>query len=378
MSASTPQQELATSKPTNVAPIGFGYGHAQVPKADVFEFHLEFGADSLPQITLEIEALGGRPQGHGGMKEPGRSQVDPPEKLPIALQLRIEDIVIGLAWEALQQAVQVGRAENHKTHQPVVIGLDLRNPRLFAHRGAAAVATDGELGANSSTTFTLALGSLEADPVIPLTELVHGPAIERPHRLKLGHAPAKDRLGGVLRQPLVLSVVIGRHQIALEPVIAIAAEQTAIGGQPANSVFPRNDPRRAQLILRAPEMKMLHRPLGQILTFRDRLRLEVALNQKTFHAPLTQFDRQSQPDRPPADDGDLRVTKGALSLRQGGPLLHQRSWRMEHGSAEAQGDRRSSERSWVKGPMTPTHSATMSMLPVNNRNAEGTPYTRNK
>jgi len=103
--------------------------------------------------------------------------------------------------------------------------------------------------------------------------------------------PAAQRvLGGVLRQPLVVGEVVRPHQLALQPVVGIAAQQRAIGRQPADAVLLRNGPRRPNLPLHAPEVHVLHGALGQVLALGNRLRAHVALDQDAADAALPQLD----------------------------------------------------------------------------------------
>ncbi len=114
-------------------PIGVGDCHPQLPQADVLEFHVEFRARRFLHIGFEIEVLGRGPQGDWGVKEPGRAQVDAPEELPVALQFRPQDVVVGLARKALQEAVQAGRAKHQQHHQPVMVRRRLSHAGLLAH-----------------------------------------------------------------------------------------------------------------------------------------------------------------------------------------------------------------------------------------------------
>jgi len=51
---------------------------------------------------------------------------------------------------------------------------------------------------------------------------------------------------------------------------------------------------------------MLERALGQVLTLRDRLRADEALDQSAADAALAEFDRQTKADRSASDNDDLR------------------------------------------------------------------------
>src|SRR6185437_3377223 len=127
------------------------------------------------------------------------------------------------------------------------------------------------------------------------------------HRRQLRDTGAQHRLGRVLRQALVGGEIIVAHQLTLEPVIAIIAEQLAVGGEAADTVFRRNGPRASQRVLGVPEIEMLHRPLGQVLTLGNGLRLDAALDDDAIDAELAERNREAQTDGTTADNGYLRV-----------------------------------------------------------------------
>src|SRR6266849_3642169 len=91
----------------------------------------------------------------------------------------------------------------------------------------------------------------------------------------------------------------------------VAAEQRSIGGHAADAVLSRDGPRRAQFPLGSPEVEMLHRPLGQVLALRDRLRIGITLHHDRVDSALPEFDGEPQADGPAANDDDLWI----LSLR---------------------------------------------------------------
>jgi hypothetical protein len=51
---------------------------------------------------------------------------------------------------------------------------------------------------------------------------------------------------------------------------------------------------------------MLEGALGQVLTLRDRLRADVALDQNAVDAALAEVDRKTKANRPASDNDDLR------------------------------------------------------------------------
>ena len=209
-----------------------------------------------------------------------------------------------LSGKAFEQFVQPARAEHQQHHQAVVVRAGLGDAGLFAHDGATAVASDDVGRAHRSPLAAIARGKGDGRSVVVLHDLIHGPAVERFDRRQFGNAMAQHRLGLVLRQPFVVGEVERPHQFALQPVIVIAADERAIGGHAADSVFLRDRARAAQRLLGAPEMEMLHGPLGQVLSAGHRLRLGVPFDHGAAYAALAKLDRQAEPDRPTADDND--------------------------------------------------------------------------
>src|SRR5205823_7353317 len=132
------------------------------------------------------------------------------------------------------------------------------------------------------------------------------PAINCFNVLQLTQALPQHGLGGVLRQPFVVGEIIGPHQLTLEPVIPVAAQQRAVGRHAADAVVGRDRSRRSKLRLRAPEVKVLEGALSQVLTLRDRLRADVALDQNAADAALAEVDRKTKTYRPASDNDDLR------------------------------------------------------------------------
>src|SRR6185295_7764068 len=132
------------------------------------------------------------------------------------------------------------------------------------------------------------------------------PAVDCFDALQLAQAMPQHRFGGVLRQPFVVGEVIWPHQFALQPVIFVAAQQRAVGCHAADAVVARNRPRRTKLRLRAPEVEVLQRALGQVLTLRDRLRTAEPFDQNASNAALAELDRETKTYRPASDNDDLR------------------------------------------------------------------------
>src|SRR5207244_6036275 len=84
------------------------------------------------------------------------------------------------------------------------------------------------------------------------------------------------------------------------------AQQRAVGRHAADAVVGRDRSRRSKLRLRAPEVKVLEGALSQVLTLRDRLRADVALDQNAADAALAEVDRKTKTYRPASDNDDLR------------------------------------------------------------------------
>jgi hypothetical protein len=120
---------------------------------------------------------------------------------------------------------------------------------------------------------------------------------------------AQHGFGLVLRQPIVVGEIERTHQFALHPIIVIAAQKRAIGGDAADAIVARDGPRRAQRRLGTPEMEMLQRPLGQVLTLGYRLWAGIAFHKDAADAALSEFDRKAEADRPASDNEHLGVQR---------------------------------------------------------------------
>jgi len=80
-----------------------------------------------------------------------------------------------------------------------------------------------------------------------------------------------------------------------------------VGRQPTDAVFHGNGARGTQLLLRPPEVEVLHGPLGQVLALGDGLGLQIALHHYGADAALAQLDGQAHAHGPTADDDHLGV-----------------------------------------------------------------------
>ena len=89
----------------------------------------------------------------------------------------------------------------------------------------------------------------------------------------------------------------------------VGARQAAIGGHAADGVARRHDARGAQLVDAVPEVKVLQRPIREVLALRDRLRRQVPLDQHARDTALAQLHRQRHAHRPAAHDRHLIAIK---------------------------------------------------------------------
>jgi len=147
--------------------------------------------------------------------------------------------------------VQAGRAEHQQHHQPVVIGQGLSDAGGLARQRAAAVTADHIVCLQHALPIAVALGDRHLHALGVLRDAGSAPAINSLDVRQLTQALPQHGLGGVLRQPFVVGEVIGPHQLALEPVIPVAAQQRAVGRHAADAVVGRDRSRRPKLRLRA-------------------------------------------------------------------------------------------------------------------------------
>ena len=301
--------------------VGIGDGKSQVPESDVVELNFERGADGFVQIGPEVEVVGRRARRHWRVKEPSVAQVNPAEKLPVALERRLQHVVVRLSGIALEKHMQFLRAKHQQHHHAVVVGAGLRQARLLAHQRPGAVATDDVGGADHALFSTRCAELVAVGPhlhrgcyaVFVLRDGGGVPAVHRLQRRQLRRTLAQHSFGRVLRQALVGGVVVVLDEIALQPVMHVRAQQRAVGREPADAVLRRDRARGAQALFGPPEMEVLHRALGQVLALRDRLGLRMAFDHDAAHATLSKLDRQAHADRPCADDEDLCIMSGRFS-----------------------------------------------------------------
>src|SRR5438876_3984146 len=137
-----------------------------------------------------------------------------------------------------------------------MIGQGLGDTGGLPDQRSAAVATDDMIGFYRAPATAVALGDHDLRALPVLRDLFGAPAITGLDHRQLADATAQHGFGLVLRQPFVVGEVKWTHQFALHPIVVIAAEQRAIGGDAADAIVARDGPRRAQRLLRAPEMEM--------------------------------------------------------------------------------------------------------------------------
>src|ERR1700722_8738857 len=85
--------------------VFIGERKPQVPESNVLEFHIELRSGGVIQETTKIKAVPVDVGRHRSMKEPIVFKVYSPKESPIAVELRMQDIVEGLARIAIEQAV---------------------------------------------------------------------------------------------------------------------------------------------------------------------------------------------------------------------------------------------------------------------------------
>ena len=112
----------------------------------MFELHVELGAGCRMEVMAKVEIVFRRAGRNGRVEEQRGADDDAGEKLPIAFQLRMQDVVERFAGKPRKQTVKIFRAEYEKHHQPVVVRMRLRDSSLLPHRGPAAITADDITG----------------------------------------------------------------------------------------------------------------------------------------------------------------------------------------------------------------------------------------
>ncbi len=286
--------------------IGVRHRDPEVPEADMLQLEGDLRADRGAQQSGAVQRLARRAHRDRRVEEEGRAEVDAAEEAPVALQLRVEDAEEGLAGEALQQPMQLGRAEDEERHQSIMVRPGLADARSLAHQRTASVGADG-VGCADLADLARLRADVDRDAVLVLAQVGGGPAVERLHGGKRGGAGAQHSLRRILRQALVVREVEGPHQLALHPVVAMLAEQRAVGRHAADAVFGRDGAGRPERLLDAPEVEMLHRALREVLAARDRGRRLAPLHHEATAAAQAEPDGDGEPDGASADDDDVVI-----------------------------------------------------------------------
>src|SRR6185295_6686938 len=97
-------------------------GDPQVPEPHVVELAGEFESGGLLHQSVKVEAAALRARGDRRVKKPSLTDVDPPEELPVPVQLRAHDAVGGATGKAREAIVERARAEHREHHDLVEVG----------------------------------------------------------------------------------------------------------------------------------------------------------------------------------------------------------------------------------------------------------------
>ena len=285
--------------------VFLGHRHTQVPETDVIKLASEREARRLVQQTKEVEVAGGGVQGHRRVEKPAFTNIDTAEKLPVAFQIRVHDVIGGLDREALQPLVQFARPEYRQHHFLVKVGAAAAYAGLLTNDGAAAVAADNVVGLQDPALAALARHNPDTHALSVLLDGLRIPAKERRHEGQCRHSMAQHFLGLVLGQALIGLEVIFVYQLTLRRRSPVFTHQAAVGADAAGGHALRHEARGAQRVDTVPEIKMLQRALGEVLPLRDALHQDVALDQRATDPALPKLDRERDADRPATDDDHL-------------------------------------------------------------------------
>ena len=67
-----------------------------------------FGTNGFVQESTEVEVVLGRPKRNWRVEKPSLPEIDATQKFPVALELRLKNVVVGFSRKALQQCMQLG------------------------------------------------------------------------------------------------------------------------------------------------------------------------------------------------------------------------------------------------------------------------------
>src|SRR5579872_2930951 len=131
--------------------VSLGHRNPQIPEADMVECASERKAGGLLQQGPEVVVVAGRVGRHRRMKEPAFADVDAAEKLPIAVEIGMDDPIGRARWKTLEAFVKLTRTKQRQDHQLVEISAAAGDAGLLADQGTRAVAADGVIGLQSFT-----------------------------------------------------------------------------------------------------------------------------------------------------------------------------------------------------------------------------------
>ncbi len=218
----------------------------------------------------------------------------------------MDDVEEGFARIARHQILERVRSEHDQGHQLLMIRKRLGYPGGLPDGRAAPVASDQIGPAQHRLVEPVRIPDPDLDTILGLIGADARPAIAYIDARKLRRACPQHLLGQILGQPLIGREIEIADQLALQPIVRMGAQERAIFGQPADAGAGRHLLDGPQGLLDPPEMEMLHRPLGQVLPFRDGLRRLVTLDHDHRNTALAQFDGQPHPDGAAAHDQNLR------------------------------------------------------------------------
>ena len=236
-------------------------------------------SNSAPDRRME-QADGSRncpssyPRGTGAWKNHVLPRSTRPKNFQYPLEFRMQDAVVRLAGIALR-AARAGSCERNTSSTISRSWSDrvwvmpacslVRTGCRRSRRRSRRCSSDGRLPSRSAITTCDAVTSWLSPPR----------SSRRASRRSASSAARLPQHGlrRVLRQPLVVGEIEGPDELALHPVVAYS-RRAASRRPSARRCRTRAGlcVRRARPFSDAPEMEMLHRPLGQVLALRDRLR----------------------------------------------------------------------------------------------------------
>ena len=120
-------------------------------------------------------------------------------------------------------------------------------------------------------------------------------------------APGTPELHRSTGRHAIANIVLkieGTHHFTPGRSVPVFAHQILVGSDIPDRISGRHGARLAYFVSHAPEVKMLKRPLGEILSFRNLLKLGAPLDDGAGNATQSKVYRKSNADRPTAHDND--------------------------------------------------------------------------